>query len=67
MSPAVALHSPLQLELPVVQAGPLTTSITIAVPDERIGAIVGRGGKIIIEIQQVLICSLVLLDLRFTF
>jgi predicted RNA-binding protein YlqC (UPF0109 family) len=53
MSPVVALHSPLQLELPVVQAGPLTTSITIAVPDERIGAIVGRGGKIIIEIQQV--------------
>ncbi|KAH8943915.1 hypothetical protein BDL97_13G080400 [Sphagnum fallax] len=52
MSPVVALHSPLQLELPVVQAGPLTTSITIAVPDERIGAIVGRGGKIIIEIQQ---------------
>ncbi|CAK9202008.1 unnamed protein product [Sphagnum troendelagicum] len=52
MSPVVALHSQLQLELPVVQAGPLTTSITIAVPDERIGAIVGRGGKIIIEIQQ---------------
>jgi hypothetical protein len=52
MSLVVALHSRLQLELPVVQAGPLTTSITIAVPDERIGPIVGHGGKIIIDIQQ---------------
>jgi hypothetical protein len=53
MSPVVALHSQLQLKLPVVQAGPVTTSITIALPNERIGAIVGHGGKIIIEILQV--------------
>eukprot|EP00246_Nothoceros_aenigmaticus_P006924 TRINITY_DN2034_c0_g1_i2.p1 TRINITY_DN2034_c0_g1~~TRINITY_DN2034_c0_g1_i2.p1 ORF type:complete len:370 (-),score=36.13 TRINITY_DN2034_c0_g1_i2:486-1595(-) len=52
MSPLSAVRSPVQITLPVVQEGPLTTSITVAVPDERIGAIVGRAGKTITEIQQ---------------
>lgn len=53
MSPLSAVRSPVHITLPVVQEGPLTTSITVAVPDERIGAIVGRAGKTITEIQQV--------------
>ncbi|KAL2621058.1 hypothetical protein R1flu_001263 [Riccia fluitans] len=51
MPPLVGLHSPIQITLPVVEAGPLTTSLTVAVPDDRVGAIVGRGGKTIAEIQ----------------
>lgn len=48
----VAMRSPIQITLPVLETGPVTTSITLAVPDDRIGAIVGRGGKTITEIQQ---------------
>lgn len=54
MPPLVGLRSPVQITLPVVEAGPLTTSLTVAVPDDRIGAIVGRAGKTIAEIQMVL-------------
>ncbi|BBN14085.1 RNA-binding protein Nova [Marchantia polymorpha subsp. ruderalis] len=52
MPPLVGLRSPVQITLPVVEAGPLTTSLTVAVPDDRIGAIVGRAGKTIAEIQM---------------
>ncbi|KAL3681008.1 hypothetical protein R1sor_023964 [Riccia sorocarpa] len=51
MPQVVGMHSPVQITLPVVEAGPLTTSLTVAVPDDRVGAIVGRGGKTIAEIQ----------------
>ncbi|CAM6090463.1 unnamed protein product [Calypogeia fissa] len=46
------LAPPIQITLPVLETGPVTTSLTLAVPDDRIGAIVGRGGKTITEIQQ---------------
>lgn len=53
MAPLVAVPaSPVQLSLPVVPASPQNTSITIAVPDECVGIIVGRGGKTISDIQQ---------------
>ncbi|GHP02038.1 hypothetical protein PPROV_000079400 [Pycnococcus provasolii] len=43
-SPAASSLSP---------AGAASTSITVAVPDEHIGAVVGRGGRTITELQQV--------------
>lgn len=50
--PLVALRSPLPVGLPLVPGG-AHTSFKMAVPDERVGAIVGRGGRTILEIQQV--------------
>ncbi|EFJ30914.1 hypothetical protein SELMODRAFT_88821, partial [Selaginella moellendorffii] len=44
--------APYPVLLPVLESCPVTTSITLAVPDEHIGAIVGRGGKTLGEIQQ---------------
>jgi len=35
-----------------MNSGP-TTTVTVAIPDEHIGAVVGRGGKYITEMQQV--------------
>jgi len=52
MAPLVAPRSPLPIGLPLVATGAYT-SVKMAVPDERVGAIVGRGGRTIIEIQQV--------------
>lgn len=37
----------------IMPSGPPTHAITVAVPDEHVGAIVGRGGRTITEIQQV--------------
>eukprot|EP00244_Chara_vulgaris_P003392 TRINITY_DN1614_c0_g1_i4.p1 TRINITY_DN1614_c0_g1~~TRINITY_DN1614_c0_g1_i4.p1 ORF type:complete len:367 (-),score=24.60 TRINITY_DN1614_c0_g1_i4:484-1527(-) len=37
---------------PVIQTHPPITTVTVAVPDEHVGAIVGRSGKTINEIQQ---------------
>ncbi|GAQ83784.1 RNA-binding protein Nova-1 [Klebsormidium nitens] len=36
----------------MIPGGPPTHAITVAVPDEHVGAIVGRGGRTITEIQQ---------------
>lgn len=47
-----AQTSPVRVSVPVMPAGAMTTSLTLAVPDEHIGAIVGRGGKTITDIQQ---------------
>lgn len=44
--------SPGQVSVPLVPASPTTTSVTLAVPDEHVGAVVGRGGKTITDIQQ---------------
>uniref|UniRef100_A0A0C9QNP6 TSA: Wollemia nobilis Ref_Wollemi_Transcript_15816_1716 transcribed RNA sequence n=1 Tax=Wollemia nobilis TaxID=56998 RepID=A0A0C9QNP6_9CONI len=52
MAPLVPLRSPVPVGLPVLPAS-THTSIKLAVPDERVGAIVGRGGKTILEIQQI--------------
>lgn len=51
---AIALAPSVQAGMPV-QAMPNspTTTVTVAVPDEHIGAVVGRGGKYISEMQQV--------------
>ncbi|KAI5084374.1 hypothetical protein GOP47_0000543 [Adiantum capillus-veneris] len=43
---------PTMQTLPSVLPGGPSTSITLSIPDEHVGAIVGRGGKIITEIQQ---------------
>ncbi|KAJ7520856.1 hypothetical protein O6H91_19G026100 [Diphasiastrum complanatum] len=52
MSPLVPLQAPFRVTLPLVQAGSHTTTTSIEVLDEHIGALVGRGGKTINEIQQ---------------
>lgn len=44
--------SPTMQTLPAVLPSGPSSSITISIPDEHVGAIVGRGGKIITEIQQ---------------
>lgn len=52
---AIALAPSVQRSMPVppqMQTGP-TTTVTVAVPDEHIGAVVGKGGKYISEMQQV--------------
>mmetsp|Transcript_26759 Transcript_26759/g.58267 ORF Transcript_26759/g.58267 Transcript_26759/m.58267 type:complete len:359 (-) Transcript_26759:400-1476(-) len=51
---AIALAPSVHASIPVqpMQTGP-TTTVTVAVPDEHIGAVVGRGGKYISEMQQV--------------
>mmetsp|Transcript_43646 Transcript_43646/g.72704 ORF Transcript_43646/g.72704 Transcript_43646/m.72704 type:complete len:354 (-) Transcript_43646:553-1614(-) len=51
---AIALAPSVQVGMQVqpMQTGP-TTTVTVAVPDEHIGAVVGRGGKYISEMQQV--------------
>lgn len=52
MAPLVALRSPLPIGVPLVATG-THTSFNMAVPDERVGVIVGRAGRTILEIQQV--------------
>ncbi|XP_024528318.1 protein BTR1 [Selaginella moellendorffii] len=52
MTPILPMRAPYPVLLPVLESCPVTTSITLAVPDEHIGAIVGRGGKTLGEIQQ---------------
>lgn len=51
---AIALAPSVPRGMPVAQmhTGP-TTTVTVAVPDEHIGAVVGKGGKYISEMQQV--------------
>jgi RNA-binding protein Nova len=49
---AIALTPSLQSPGSPLVAGP-TTVVTVAVPDEHIGAVVGKGGKYISEMQQV--------------
>jgi len=51
IQPLVGTRSAMSGALPVYQTGPQTT-VMIAVPDEHVGAIVGRGGRTITEIQQ---------------
>lgn len=51
ISPLVAAQTP-PVAVPVMPGGSMTTSVTLAIPDEHVGAIVGRGGKIITDIQQ---------------
>ncbi|KAH7440767.1 hypothetical protein KP509_03G010000 [Ceratopteris richardii] len=46
------MASPLVQPISGVLAGGPDTSVTLPVADEHVGAIVGRGGKIITEIQQ---------------
>eukprot|EP01018_Ginkgo_biloba_P020356 Gb_41492 [translate_table: standard] len=53
MAPLITLRSAMPVGIPVLQTNTHSTSLTMAVPDERVGAIVGRGGRTIIEIQQV--------------
>eukprot|EP00250_Pteridium_aquilinum_P001893 c12100_g1_i1 orf=312-1325(+) len=49
--PTGAVQTP-PVAVPVLPGGSGTSSVTLAIPDEHVGAIVGRGGKIITEIQQ---------------
>jgi hypothetical protein len=49
---AIALAPSLQSPGAPLATGP-TTVVTVAVPDEHIGAVVGKGGKYISEMQQV--------------
>lgn len=51
MKGVIAIQTP-PVTVPVLPGGSGTTSVTLAIPDEHVGAIVGRGGKIITEIQQ---------------
>ncbi|XP_057860475.1 protein BTR1 isoform X1 [Cryptomeria japonica] len=54
MAPLVPLRSPMPVRLPVLPTTNSThTLVKMQVPDERVGAIVGRGGKTILEIQQI--------------
>ena len=39
--------------VPVIPGGSSHTTLNFTIPDEHVGAIVGRGGKIITDIQQV--------------
>ena len=39
--------------VPVIPGGSSPTTLNFTIPDEHVGAIVGRGGKIITDIQQV--------------
>eukprot|EP00250_Pteridium_aquilinum_P007602 c17274_g1_i1 orf=595-1740(+) len=53
MAPYIAVHgAPLHLQLPMFPASSPGTFIVMAVPDECVGAILGRGGKTISDIQQ---------------
>lgn len=53
MPPFMAMPgAPFHLPLPVYPAGTPNTFLVVAVPDECIGAILGRGGKTILDIQQ---------------
>ncbi|XP_024538828.1 protein BTR1 [Selaginella moellendorffii] len=52
MAPVIALQPPYQMALPVVEVGALTSSVTIGIPDEHIGFILGRAGKTLQELQQ---------------
>jgi hypothetical protein len=52
MAPLVAMRSPLPIGVPLVASGALT-SVKMAVPDDRVGVIVGRAGRTILDIQQV--------------
>lgn len=52
MIPLVVQAAPLQLSFPIVPVGIPATSITIPVPDEYVGIMIGRGGKTISNIQQ---------------
>eukprot|EP01018_Ginkgo_biloba_P032159 Gb_21138 [translate_table: standard] len=51
MPQMVGMRSSFPGAVPLLQSGRQTTA-TIAVPDEHVGAIVGRGGRVITEIQQ---------------
>lgn len=54
MSPLVSMRAaPFQYSMPVLPGSPSSTFVTIAVPDEYVGIIVGRGGKTISDIQQI--------------
>jgi len=50
--PASARAPPLQMPPPALRSGPPTT-VVVAVPDEHVGAIIGRSGATISEMQQV--------------
>ncbi|KAH6554526.1 hypothetical protein KP509_1Z328100 [Ceratopteris richardii] len=50
MGPFLGARAP--LPFPVISSNTANTSIMIAIPDERIGVIVGRGGKTIYDIEQ---------------
>ncbi|MCO5587475.1 hypothetical protein L7F22_041424 [Adiantum nelumboides] len=53
MAPYMVMHNaPFQLPLPLYPTNTPNTFIVIAVPDDCIGAILGRGGKTILDIQQ---------------
>lgn len=53
MGPYIAMHgAPVHVPLPMFAASSQSTFIVIAVPDECVGAILGRGGKTILDIQQ---------------
>lgn len=56
MAPFVG--APVPVPFPVVSTNPSSGSVMMAVPDERIGVIVGRGGKTISDIQQVSLLKL---------
>ncbi|KAI5063977.1 hypothetical protein GOP47_0020647 [Adiantum capillus-veneris] len=53
MGPYMVMHNaPFHMPLPLYPTNTPNTFIVIAVPDECIGAILGRGGKTILDIQQ---------------
>lgn len=53
MAPYIAVHgAPLPLPTPMFVTSSPSSFITILVPDECVGAILGRGGKTISDIQQ---------------
>ena len=54
MNPFIPVHgAPLQVRMPIVTTSSPNTYMVMGVRDEWIGAIVGRGGKTISDIQQV--------------
>ena len=54
MNPFIPVHgTPLQVRMPIVTTSSPNTYMVMGVRDEWIGAIVGRGGKTISDIQQV--------------
>ena len=55
MNPFIPVHgAPLQVRMPIVTTSSPNTYMVMGVRDEWIGAIVGRGGKTISDIHQVL-------------
>ena len=68
MAPYIPVHNaPLQVRVPLIAASSPSVYMTMHVRDDCIGAIVGRGGKTIADIQQVefvvyYICTILLIN-----